>query len=140
MNLFANQSYDIKIDAQCNLQGRTHYVDDATLRYHKARIIDASVHAQGLLFLLVESVARDSENTRRGFRFVIFDLFGFILARPDLENTFRTVTQARKALGITLAGIDAKAHTLAVIGEAEIARAREMEELRARVEKLGPIT
>jgi len=38
MKLFTRESGDPKTNAQRNLMGRTHYVDDATLRFHASRV------------------------------------------------------------------------------------------------------
>lgn len=77
-----------KVNAQANLCGRTHYVDDATLHWHKSRIISARVIDRGLLFAIVTSDALDMNNTKRGFRYVVFDVFGNVLSRPKLEEFF----------------------------------------------------
>lgn len=96
MNLYRNESGDPKTNAQRNLSGRTHYVDDATLRWHKSRVLRAQVSDQGLLFWIITSDALDMNNTKRGFRYVIFDLFGTTLARPDLEHAFSQERHLRK--------------------------------------------
>jgi hypothetical protein len=57
-----------------NLCGRTHYVDQDTLRWHKSKIISSHVVDGGLLFAIVTSDALDMQNTKRGFRYVIFDV------------------------------------------------------------------
>ncbi|KAH2035914.1 hypothetical protein KXW51_006159, partial [Aspergillus fumigatus] len=74
--LFRTESHDPKTNAQRNLCGRTHYVDDDNLRFHKSRVISARVVDNGLLFAIVTSDALDFENRKRGFRYVIFDVFG----------------------------------------------------------------
>lgn len=99
MQLYERKNYsNAKYDAQLNLEGRTHYVDDDALRFHYAKILETCVHGNGLIFSLIESCALDIHNTQRGFRYVIFDLFGHVIARPDLEACFKTSLQARKAL------------------------------------------
>lgn len=40
--LYREQGNNPKYHAQRNLQGRTHYVDDDTLRFHKAEKDDAN--------------------------------------------------------------------------------------------------
>ncbi len=37
MNLYRSESNNPKWNAQSNLSGRTHYVDEDTLRWHKSR-------------------------------------------------------------------------------------------------------
>jgi hypothetical protein len=111
MNLFREKSNNPKINAQRNLCGRTHYVDDDTLRYHKSRVLDAGVTNQGLCFWIICSDALDPTGRRRGFRYVIFDVFGGVLALPDLANAFSASWRARKAMWVALNRIDAITET-----------------------------
>lgn len=80
---FERCGYDAKAMAQRNLQGKTHYAEDDTLRFFHARIVNARAAHEGLIFCLVESVANDPDNRSRGFRFVAFDLFGTVLNDRD---------------------------------------------------------
>jgi hypothetical protein len=137
MNLYRNESSKPKWNAQRNLQGRTHYVDDDTLRWHKARVLSARHVDNGLLFAIVESVALDMNNTKRGYRYAIFDVFGTILERPTLENSFKTSAQATKAMWAKLDELDAVGITLSAISRAEHYHAREMTELRATLQSIG---
>lgn len=137
VELYREKSYDAKRNAQLNLIDRTHYVDDDTLRYHKSRVISARHHDNGLLFSIVTSDALDMHNTKRGFRFVIFDLFGHVLMRPDLENTFRTSPAARKALYAELNKIDARAVTHAAIERETQHFDCEMERLKTTLRTLS---
>ena len=105
-----NSSYP-KTRAQSALNGRTFYVDDKTLRFHKSRISDSGISHNGLLFWLIESVALDMENTKRGFRFVVFDVTGRTIYRQNLIDTFKTKKQAKKALDELLADIDVMSET-----------------------------
>lgn len=102
--LFSRQSSDLKSDAQRNLSGRTHYAGDDTLRFHHSRIVGANVEAAGLLYRIVEGVALDFQNTRRGFRFVIFDIFGTVISRCELEDAF---SKSQKAFDASYAWLDA---------------------------------
>ncbi len=95
--LFCHESGDPKYNAQHNLVGRTHYVDTDTLRWHKSRVLSTAILAGGLLFRITESCALDMHNTRRGKRCVVFDVFGTVVSRPDLEGTFSTSDAARNA-------------------------------------------
>lgn len=83
MQLYECKNYsNAKYDAQLNLEGRTHYVDDDSLRFHHAKVLETRVHYNGLLFSLIESTGLDMHNTKRGFRYVIFDLFGNVITSP----------------------------------------------------------
>lgn len=93
---FTCQSSDAKYNAQRNLSGITHYVDDDTLRFHKSRLQCASTLANGLLFYICTSDALDMHNTKRGFRYVVFDLFGTTVSRPGLEDARATRPAARR--------------------------------------------
>lgn len=101
-----------KYDAQLNLKGRTHYVDDETLRYFHARITQSGIAFDGLLYWIIESVALNPDNTKRGFRPVMFDIFGNVLARVSLEESYKTSNQAYKALKESLTALDIKTQTL----------------------------
>ena len=119
MNLYRDESSTPKWNAQRNLSGRTHYVDDDTLRFHKSRVLSTHVTDNGLLFSLVESIALDMHNTQRGFRFVIFNVFGDSIERASLDEAFKTRKAATKAMWQALEKIDAKAVTLAAIDRQE---------------------
>lgn len=136
MKLFRNESSDPKSNAQRNLTGLTHYVDDDTLRYHKSRVISSRCTSQGLLFAVVTSDSLDPNNTRRGFRYAIFDIFGHVLERPTLEQAFRTSAQAAKAMYAAIDGMDPKALTAAAIEREQRNFAAEIETLQASIAKL----
>lgn len=96
--LYAQRYCDPKADAQENLTGRTHYVDDSSLRFHKSRILNAHTLADGAFYYVITSDALDWDNTRRGFRYVLFDVFGTVVDRLPLEESFKTSDKATKAL------------------------------------------
>lgn len=104
--LYQHKSSTPTLDAQQNLAGRTHYAEAETLRWHKARILSSREHCSGTIFALVESVSLDWDNTRRGYRFVVFDVFGTVIERADLENTWKTADGARKAFWKWLESFD----------------------------------
>lgn len=119
-----------KLVAQEHLSGRTHYVDDDTLRFHKSRVLDCGITDDGLLCWIITSDALDMNNTRRGFRYVVFDIFGNVVSRHNLENAFKTSKAAQKALREFLANTDAKALNLEALERAERNTTRDMAELR----------
>ncbi len=129
VKLYGQESGDPKNNAQRNLSGRTHYVDDDTLRWHKSRICSSGHMHGGLLFRVTCSDALDMNNTRRGFRTVVFDVFGTTISRPDLENTKSTSAAAIKAS--EQEEIDLLDHYQAMLaarlqhGEAELAEVRD---------------
>jgi hypothetical protein len=122
------QPFDDRFDnatgnAQHNLEGRSHYADPGTLRYHKSRILSARPISNGAFFLILESCALDYENTRRGARAALFDLSGHAVYRPKLDECHRTREQASKAFWAWFDTFDESAHYL--------------ESIRQRAEKLA---
>jgi hypothetical protein len=136
MQFFRNESSDPKRNAQRNLSGRTHYVDDDTLRFHKSRVLQDAISDGGLLFALVESYAVDYQNTRRLYRPVVFDIFGTILTKCDLEDGYKSSKAAGKAMWEELNAIDAKAHTLAAIEKQKQNYLAECDDMAAKVRAL----
>ena len=128
--LFDCKSSYPKTNAQLNLAGRTHYATDDTLRYFHARILSSRPLLAGALFMLIESSARDYQNKSRGFRFVVFDIFGRVIERPKLEDSYSTRAGAERAFSAWFAGFDVEqyyAETLAaradrLLREATVAR------------------
>jgi hypothetical protein len=94
--LYGYQSCDTKRNAQINLDGRTHFADDGTLRYFKSRIVGACAIADGLLFKLTESSAMDMHGQSRGFRVHVFDLFGTHVFGVDIDKASKTRNQAER--------------------------------------------
>lgn len=105
---FQSRSSYPESDAPQNLMGRTHYADPDTLKYFKARILNARPAADGLLYWIVESL----EGKRRA---VVFDVFGTVVnERPSLdapEQWHRTTDQATAAALAFVATFDAAKHT-----------------------------
>lgn len=103
---------DEKYNAQRNLEGRSYYVADSNLRFHHSRVLFSSEYANGLLFAIITSDALDMHNTKRGFRYVIFDICGNVIDRVNLDKSFSSKAKAHKAMEAALALIDAKRATL----------------------------
>ena len=128
--LYENKSSYPKNNAQQNLAGRTHYADDSTLRFFHARILSSRPLLDGALFLVIESSAMDYRNEKRGFRFVVFDIFGNVIERRKLEDSFSTRAGAEKDFSKWFATFDVEqyyAETLAarhdrLVREATVAR------------------
>jgi hypothetical protein len=105
VRLYRSESSDPKRNAQQNLTGRTHYVDDDTLKFFSARVLSFRIHAGGLLCSLVESVK--GPDGPRIFRGVIFGIDGNTIYRPSFDESFRNREQAEKAMYKALDEIDA---------------------------------
>jgi hypothetical protein len=95
-SLYRDLSADAKRQAQQNLEGRTYYASDETLKYHHSRILDAEPIMSGLFFKIVESAALDMNNTQRGCRVVVFDLWGRTAHHPSLSDCVATKAAAIK--------------------------------------------
>ena len=100
-----------KADAQHNLRGRTFYVDDDTLKYHKARILNSAPACDGLVYWIIESYAVDYANINRAFRPVVFHILGDVIYRVGLDDGFKTEKAARLALDVFLDSFDAVKQT-----------------------------
>ena len=113
-NKFHRISDNIKYNAQVNLGGRSHFVDDETLQYFGGRILSAYDEAGGRLFVVVHSQKRDFDDRRREFGYAIFDLAGQIVSRSDVGGRdkngdhFKTSATAHKYCAKALAKIDAE--------------------------------
>lgn len=137
VKLFGYESGDPKYNAQRNLAGRTHYVDDETLRYHKSRVTSSGQigASWGLLFRVTTSDALDMHNTRRGFRCAVFDVFGTIVYREELEHAFSSSAAAQKACNAE--EFDLVAHYQKVIAERLAQAEQEAQKLRTLSESLN---
>ena len=126
--------------AQDQLTGRTHYVDDSTLRYFHARVIGAHDDANGLLFWIVESGAKDPGNYARGFRPVVFDIFGEVVFRLDLADMVKTSDKARALYREWLESFDIEAHYREALETRAKRLETEAQQYRATLQALEPAT
>jgi hypothetical protein len=139
ITLFRDDIDDPKRNAQRNLSGRTHYVDEGTLRWHKSRVLSAASYQGGLLFGITtsEGDAAGYKQGGREYRAVIFDVFGFVIDRTQLEQAYPTHKQAQKALADAIASMNGHSITAAAIVRERNSFARELDYLEA---KLGSMT
>jgi hypothetical protein len=84
-----------KANAQVMLTGRTHYVDDDTLRFFGCLIKSAQPSTFGLFYRITESLSLPTGG--RGFRTVLFDLGGQVVYRPQLAEMENKTEKAEKA-------------------------------------------
>ena len=108
--LYKQESCYPKPNAQINLEGRTYFATDSTLKCFGSRISSAHETCNGLLFYIIESSFLDYNKTKRGFRYAIFDIFGEAVARLPMDDAFRTSEQARKAMWKELNAFDVAEH------------------------------
>lgn len=135
-SLFTDKHYDAKYNAQNNLEGLTHYVDDATLRYHKARVLNTFITDGGLLLCLIESVAIDPYNNKRGFRYAIFDIFGTNISRLSLEDCVATKKRAEADMWEAVNKLNANTITRAGIVHATVWHKKDMANIRMTLRAL----
>ena len=83
--------------AQKQLEGKTHYVDESTLKYFKCRIVSALPVSNGLFFKIIENLPNDPTTNKKGFRAVVFDVFGEIIFRLNLDEMSKTAHLADTA-------------------------------------------
>ena len=112
-NKYIEESYNAKRNAQANLAGRSHFVDDDTLRFFAGRVLSAYDAADGRLFVVVHSQKRGFDDHSREFGYAIFDLAGTVIA--DSPDKFKTGATARKHCAAALQAIDAEQATAAAI-------------------------
>lgn len=132
-HLFTYKSSDPTYNAERNLDGLTHYVDAGTRRYFKARILSASDSTSGLLFYVIESSSLDHQHRTRGFRGVVFDIFGTVVYRPSLDDSLKTREAARRAMYAWLNDFDVVTHYRDVFAARAQRLEREATEARAVV-------
>lgn len=109
-SLYDNKSSDPKNNAQLNLEGRSYFATDSTLRAFGSRINSAHPTASNLLFYVIESSYTNWEKTKRGFKYAIFDIFGEEVNRLSIGEAVSTSEKARKAMYLFLDQFDLIAH------------------------------
>ena len=114
--------------AQRQLDSRTHYADDSTLKFFGARINETRQDDNGLWFALRESV--QPPHSARVHRWCIFDIFG----QCERTEERSTGAGADKLLPALIAAKDWEAHTRAGLERVAAQKEREVAELRAALE------
>jgi hypothetical protein len=138
VNLYRDpQRSSAKFSAQSELDGRTHYVSDNTLRFHKSRILGASPQFNGLFFRITESCAVDFHNTRRGFRCVLFDLTGEVVYHPKLDAMARSAEDARRAFWVLFDTFDPQAYYRQKLAEKGARLLRQAHDMQQLADTLG---
>ena len=80
-----NSSYKPKYSAQNALAGKSHYVDDGTLRYFNAKVLDAGPILDGLFYYIRES-KEHSNGFDRVHDYKYFDIFGNTVREMDKKS------------------------------------------------------
>jgi hypothetical protein len=97
IRFFEERYGNAKKNAQSNLDGRTHFYDDDTLRTFKGRVLESWCEADGLLFCARCSDSGDFHNTFRVRRVVVHDVFGQVVFRPTSDEASESSRDDRKA-------------------------------------------
>lgn len=139
-DLFQDRRNDPKARAQDALEGRTHYVDDSTLRYFHARILSSGCTCSDTLFYIVESAALNPDNRSRGFRGVVFDVFGTVVYRPCIDESYHTSVAARKAMYRWIDQFDLAGHYADVFKRRAARLARESIEADTAAQALAGVS
>ena len=74
-----NSSYKPKYSAQDALRSKCHYVDDSTLSFFNAKILDAGPICEGLFYFVRESKDASIDGDGREHDIVYFDVFGSVV-------------------------------------------------------------
>ena len=91
---FRQESYKPKYNAQSNLNERTHYVDDQTLRFFNCRINGSKHIMQGSYFMLNESLPIGGFDAPRKHRVTLFDLTGEVVLQTEGYNSSKKASEA----------------------------------------------
>ena len=135
---YSQHSYNPRYNAQHNLRGRTHFVDDATLRHFSGRVLSAYDSADGRLFVVVHSQRENWDNPDRVYSYAIFDLAGCVVsgrarrARSARLQSYKTAAKARKECAEMLALLDADQITLDALSHLEGRFANDMRYAREK--------
>lgn len=105
---FQEHTYDATRNAQLNLANRNCYVTTETLKFFNAKIRHSGHEADGFLFWIIESLPYDG---KRFVRPVVFDVFGSVLFKPDIEESPKTTEKAEKMRDEFLESFDVIQHT-----------------------------
>lgn len=123
--------------AQRNLEGKTHYVDDKTLASFKARIHSVSIMDEGLILGMVESIqAGPNEESGRVYRPVFFDVFGNEVYKPSIEESQKSLKSAQAEFWKQAEEIDAVQATIDGLKAKQKALQDEANALGAIIEEL----
>lgn len=107
--IYRDESSNPLWNAQRNLNGKTHYVDDDTISYFGARVTSSRIFFNGLLFVITESVKHPTYG--RVHRFVVFDVFGTVINKRSEDMMFSNRAQAEKAMWTWINAFDAINYT-----------------------------
>lgn len=123
--------------AQRNLSGRTHYVDDSTLKGFGAKVHSVSIMDEGLVLGMLESLQKGfNAADGRVWRPVFFDVFGNVIYRPDIEESFDNQKEAMAEFWKQSNEIDAVQATLDGAKAKQQAMQNELEKFTELVDSL----
>ena len=121
------------------LEGRTHYFDPATTRFHKARVVKLAALCDGAILDAIETYAANYENTRRVYRPVFFALDGFVQDCPTLDESYKTRAAAERAFWAHVETLNPAQELAAAIARRRKELQRELEQLDAGAAMLAQV-
>jgi len=81
-----NSSYKPKYSAQNALAGKSHYVDDQTLRLFNVKVLDAGPILEGLFYFIRESKSNGFDHVERIHDYKYFDIWGNTVREMDKKS------------------------------------------------------
>ena len=134
-SLFECKSSDPTYDAQRNLEGKTYFVSPDNLKFHKSKVLSSRAIAGGLLLRLITSDSLDWNNTKRGARVHLFDVFGTHVWGVDLEKASKDRKGAEKVFD-SAPDFDLAAHYKQALTERATRLSREVADITAAAEMI----
>ena len=83
--------------------------------------------------MILESSSKNFENTSRGFRAVVFDVFGDTVYRPNLDTMFNSSKEALKDFETWAKEFDVQAYYMEKIKQEAAKLKREAERLEGEI-------
>jgi hypothetical protein len=124
--------------AQRNLEEKTTYVDDKTMKKSSGQVHTVQVLEDGLVLGIVESVQKTSNpDDGRVFRPVFFDVFGNTIYKPEIADSFATSKQANSAFWRQADEIDAIKATMEGIKTKQDQLEADLDKYEALSKELG---
>ena len=81
-----NSSYKPKLAAQNALAGKSHYVDDQTLKLFNSKVLDAGPILDGLFYFIRESKSNGFDHVERIHDYKYFDIWGNTVREMDKKS------------------------------------------------------
>jgi len=127
-----------EVVAEREMAGQTHYFDADTRRFFGSRVLELHAY-DAIMFTVIESAKGDPDGRSRVFRPVVFGVDGFVIHRPDMDDSYASAAAARKALSAFVAKMDTRRELYRAIDRKLAQHRREAHALEAAQVALGCI-